>query len=77
MSACQELIASIAAHPASWTLGGAYVASALITALPEPGTKEQTQLMLYRYFYTVAHTLVNAIPSKYRPAVTDPNVQAK
>ena len=68
------------AHPASWTLGAAYVASALITALPEPGTKEPISLMIYRFVYTAAHTLVNAIPAKYRPAaaaVTDPNDQAK
>jgi hypothetical protein len=59
------LYSSMLAHPTTWALGSAYVFTAMINSLPEPGSGRPVGAMLYQWLYDFLHVLSNRVVQKY------------
>lgn len=59
---------SINAHPTTWALGAAYLFTAAINALPEPGSNKAVGVLLYQWLFDFLHVLSNRVVQKYPQA---------
>jgi hypothetical protein len=55
------IVTFILAHEVSCVVGALYLASAMVGALPAPGSPDPTSTLIYRWFFDFIHTALNQV----------------